>query len=43
MDGSVGFMPYDLKELLKELKKHKIGSELGSLDHHLDEMLGVEG
>jgi calcineurin-like phosphoesterase family protein len=43
MDGSIGFMPYDLKELLKELKKHKIGSELGSLDHHLDEMLGVEG
>ena len=43
MDGSIGMMPYDLKELIKIMKKLPIGSEMGSLDHHLDEMIGIVG
>lgn len=43
MDGSIGMMPYDLKELIKVMKKLPIGSEMGSLDHHLDEMIGIVG
>lgn len=43
MDGSIGMMPYDLKELIKVMKKLPIGSEMGSLDHHLDEMTGIVG
>ena len=42
MDGSVDFAPYDLKRLINEMKKRKIGSELGSDDHHMDEMLNVD-
>jgi calcineurin-like phosphoesterase family protein len=41
MDGSIGMMPYDLKELIKVVKKLPIGSEMGSLDHHLDEIIGI--
>lgn len=43
MDGSIGMMPYDLKELIKVMKKLPIGSEMGPLDHHLDEMIGIVG
>lgn len=43
MDGSIGMMPYDLKELIKVMKKLPIGSEMGSLDHHLDDMVGIVG
>ena len=44
MDGHTEFRPYDLlKEILNPMKSIAVGSELGSDDHHLDNMLGVEG
>ena len=43
MDGSVGFEPYDLSELIKFMLKQPIGSEMGPLDHHLDDMKGIVG
>jgi hypothetical protein len=42
MDGSPMFRPYDLKELIKSMKKFPIGSEMGADDHHMDEMLNVD-
>lgn len=43
MDGNVDFEPYDLHEVIKLLKKRDIGSEMGSLDHHLDDIIGIVG
>jgi calcineurin-like phosphoesterase family protein len=43
LDGSPGMMPYDLNELIKSLKKLPIGSEMGPLDHHLDDMKNIVG
>jgi calcineurin-like phosphoesterase family protein len=43
MDGSLGFEPYDLKRLIGDMKKVPIGSELGPLDHHNDDMKNVVG
>lgn len=43
MDGSVGFEPYDLSELMKFMLKQPIGSEMGPLDHHLDDIKGIVG
>jgi len=43
MDGSIGFVPYDLKDLIKAMKLRPIGSELGSDDHHLDDIVGIVG
>ena len=42
MDGNLEFAPYDLKELIKALKKHQIGSEMGADDHHMDDMQNVD-
>jgi hypothetical protein len=42
MDGSMEFAPYELKEVIKALKKHKIGSEMGADDHHMDDMQNVD-
>ena len=44
MDGNLEFRPYDLlKEVLNPLKHVPIGSELGADDHHLNDMVGIEG
>jgi calcineurin-like phosphoesterase family protein len=44
MDGHPEFRPYNLlKEIMNPMKKIPIGSELGSDDHHLDDMQGVVG
>jgi len=44
MDGHLEFRPYNLlKEIMNPMKKIPIGSELGSDDHHLDDMQGVVG
>jgi calcineurin-like phosphoesterase family protein len=43
MDGNLDFAPYDLKEVIKTLKKYQIGSEMGALDHHLDNIVGIVG
>lgn len=43
MDGNVDFEPYDLHDVIKMLKKKEIGSEMGSLDHHLDDIIGIVG
>jgi calcineurin-like phosphoesterase family protein len=43
MDGNPEFEPYDLHEVIKMLKKREIGSEMGPLDHHLDDMQNVVG
>lgn len=43
MDGNLDFEPYDLHDLIKMLKKRDIGSEMGSNDHHLDDIVGVVG
>jgi calcineurin-like phosphoesterase family protein len=44
MDGHPEFRPYNLlKEIMNPMKKIPIGSELGSDDHHLDEMKNVVG
>jgi calcineurin-like phosphoesterase family protein len=42
MDGSMEFAPYELKEVIKALKKHQIGSEMGADDHHMDDMQNVD-
>jgi hypothetical protein len=42
MDGSIGFKPYDLRDLINTMKKFPIGSELGDNDHHLDNLLNVD-
>jgi calcineurin-like phosphoesterase family protein len=42
LDGSLGFIPYDLHDTIKMLRKLPIGSEMGSDDHHMDEMLNVD-
>ena len=43
MDGNPDFAPYDLLEVINMLKKREIGSELGPLDHHMDDMQNVVG
>lgn len=43
MDGNLNFEPYDLHEVIKMLKKREIGSEMGSLDHHMDDIIGIVG
>ncbi len=43
MDGNPDFEPYDLHEVIKMLKKREIGSEMGPLDHHTDDLQNVEG
>lgn len=42
VDGNPNFAPYDLKRLINDMKKREIGSELGSDDHHIDEMINVD-
>jgi len=41
MDGNLDFAPYDLHEVIKMLKKREIGSELGALDHHMNDIVGI--
>jgi hypothetical protein len=43
MDGNPEFEPYDLHEVIKMLKKREIGSEMGPLDHHTDNLQNIEG
>jgi calcineurin-like phosphoesterase family protein len=43
MDGSESFEPYNLRELIKFMLKKPIGSEMGPLDHHLDDIKGIVG
>jgi hypothetical protein len=43
MDGNLEFAPYNLHEVIKMLKKREIGSEMGPLDHHLDDIVGIVG
>ena len=43
MDGNPNFEPYLLSDVIKLLKKKEIGSEMGPLDHHLDDMKNVVG
>lgn len=43
MDGHPEFRPYDLhRECIIPLKKRKIGSELGELDHHTDNIQNID-
>jgi hypothetical protein len=42
MDGNPDFSPYNLHDVIKLLKKRQIGSEMGALDHHMDDMLNVD-
>jgi len=43
MDGNLDFAPYNLHDVIKLLKKQEIGSELGSMDHHLNDIVGIIG
>jgi calcineurin-like phosphoesterase family protein len=44
IDGHPEFRPYDLhREIINPMKKISIGSEMGPLDHHLDDIKGVIG
>lgn len=43
LDGNVDFEPYNLHELIKMLKKCDIGSEMGPMDHHMDDIKGIVG
>lgn len=44
MDGHLEFRPYDfVHEILTPMLKVKIGSEMGSMDHHNDDMKNVVG
>jgi len=42
MDGNPDFEPYDLHEVIKMLKKKEIGSEMGPLDHHTDDLQNID-
>jgi calcineurin-like phosphoesterase family protein len=42
MDGSIGFVPYDLRDLINAMKKRPIGSELGADDHHMDDLINKD-
>lgn len=43
MDGHPEFRPYNLlKEVINPLKKLPIGSEMGALDHHIDEIVNKD-
>jgi calcineurin-like phosphoesterase family protein len=43
VDGNPDFAPYDLRQIINDMKKRPIGSELGVEDHHVDEMKNVVG
>jgi calcineurin-like phosphoesterase family protein len=43
MDGNLEFEPYNLHDVIKMLKKKDIGSEMASLDHHIDDIKGIVG
>jgi calcineurin-like phosphoesterase family protein len=44
MDGHPEFRPYDLlREIMNPMKKIQIGSEMGPLDHHIDDIKGIIG
>ena len=44
MDGHPEFRPYNLlKEIMNPMKNIPIGSEFGSLDHHLDDTQNIVG
>jgi hypothetical protein len=44
LDGHPEFRPYDLhREVINPMKKVAIGSELGPLDHHTDDIKGIVG
>jgi calcineurin-like phosphoesterase family protein len=44
MDGHLEFRPYDLhREVITPMLKRPIGSELGHLDHHVDDIKGIVG
>ena len=43
MDGNPDFAPYDLRQVINDMKKRPIGSELGVDDHHVDELKNVVG
>jgi calcineurin-like phosphoesterase family protein len=44
MDGHPEFRPYDLlREIVNPMKKVQIGSEMGPLDHHMDDMKNIVG
>jgi calcineurin-like phosphoesterase family protein len=44
MDGHPEFRPYDfIHEVMNPMLKVKIGSEMGSMDHHNDDMKNVVG
>jgi calcineurin-like phosphoesterase family protein len=43
MDGNPDFEPYNLHEVIKLLKKKEIGSEMGPIDHHTDDIQNIEG
>lgn len=43
MDGHPEFRPYDLyRECVVPLKRLQVGSELGPLDHHIDDLKNVD-
>jgi len=43
VDGNPDFAPYDLRQIINDMKKRPIGSELGVEDHHVDELKNVVG
>jgi hypothetical protein len=44
MDGHLEFRPYEfIHEVMNPMLKVPIGSELGSLDHHNDNMKNIVG
>ena len=43
MDGNPDFAPYDLRQVINDMKKRPIGSELGVDDHHVDKLKNVVG
>jgi hypothetical protein len=42
VDGNPEFAPYDLRKLINDMKKRPIGSELGTDDHHLDDLINKD-
>jgi hypothetical protein len=41
MDGHPEFRPYDVRrEIIPLMNKRPVGSELGSEDHHMDDIKG---
>jgi calcineurin-like phosphoesterase family protein len=43
LDGNMYFRPYDIMKVIEMLEEREIGSDMGGMDHHVDNLKNVEG